>query len=156
MLIEPRRRDPRTRRLPVVIAAILAALALAVPGTALASHSQEMILQDDQSLVYASPSQVADTLSKIKAMGVDRVRVSVVWSLVAPRASASRKPKFNAIDPAAYPPGAWYRYDFIDLVAHRLDNLAQSFFDQRVFGSLAVFVNQCDFHRNNLLLFHSI
>src|SRR5699024_3561466 len=43
-----------------------------------------------------------------------------------------------------------------DRVAHRLDNLAQSFFDQRVFGSLAVFVNQCDFHRNNLLLFHSI
>lgn len=120
MLTEPRRRDSRTRRLPIVIAAILAALALAAPGSALASHGQEMILQDDQSLVYASPSQVSDTLSKIKAMGVNRVRISVVWSLVAPRSTASRKPKFDATNPAAYPPGGWYRYDFIDLVAHQL------------------------------------
>ena len=53
-------------------------------------------------------------------MGVDRVRVSVVWSLLAPNATANRKPKFDATNPAAYPAGAWARYDFIDLVAHKL------------------------------------
>ncbi|HET9103217.1 MAG TPA: hypothetical protein VFN55_07660 [Solirubrobacteraceae bacterium] len=117
MPIEPRRRE---RRAPLVIAAILAALALLAPGQALASQSQEMILQDDQALVYSSPDSVAQTLTKLKSMGIDRVRVSVVWSLVAPQATANREPTFDATNPAAYPPGAWYRYDFIDQVAHQL------------------------------------
>ena len=106
MPIEPRRRE---RRAPFVIAAILAALALLAPGQALASKSQEMILQDDQALVYSCPNDVAAKLTQLKSMGVDRVRVSVVWSLVAPNATADKKPTFNATDPAAYPPGAWYR-----------------------------------------------
>ncbi len=69
-----------------------------------------MILQDDQALVYSSPNQVIGTLQRLKALGVDRVRISVVWSLIAPDAGSSRQPKFDATDPAAYPAGAWYRY----------------------------------------------
>ena len=68
-----------------------------------------MILQDDQALIYAAPSQVAANLTQLKAMGVDRVRVSVVWSLVAPDATATNEPTFNATDPAAYPAGRMVR-----------------------------------------------
>ena len=66
---------------------------------------------DDNQLIYASPDQVAHTLSQLASLGVDRVKVSVVWSLVAPDAASSTKPKFDATDPRAYPPGAWDRYD---------------------------------------------
>ena len=117
MPIKPRRRE---RRIPLVIAALLVAAALLAPAQALASHSQEMILQDDNALVYSSPAQVAATLQNLKTMGVDRVRVSVVWSLVAPAPTASRKPAFDATNPAAYPSGSWYRYDVIDLAAHKI------------------------------------
>ena len=41
------------------------------------------------------------------------MKVSVVWSLVAPDASSTRKPTFDATNPEAYPPGAWARWDRI-------------------------------------------
>jgi beta-glucosidase/6-phospho-beta-glucosidase/beta-galactosidase len=97
--------------------AVMVALALAAPSGALASHRQAMILQDDAKLIYSSPQSVSATLQTLKNMGVNRVRVSVVWSLLAPNASASKKPKFNATDPNAYPNGVWFRYDFLDRVA---------------------------------------
>ena len=100
-------------------AAVLA-VALLAPGGARASSPQEMILQDDTALIYSSPSQVAANLQTLKNMGVDRVRVSVVWSLIAPDASAAKEPSFDATNPAAYPAGVWYRWDFIDFVAQKL------------------------------------
>jgi hypothetical protein len=97
--------------------AVMVALALAAPGGALASHRQAMILQDDAKLIYSSPASVSATLQTLKNMGVDRVRVSVVWQLLAPKPSANKKPKFDATDPNAYPNGVWARYDFLDRVA---------------------------------------
>ena len=110
---------PRSRNLLAVLA-ILVAAALLAPGGALANSSQETILQDDTALIYSSPTQVATNLQTLKNMGIDRVRVSVVWSLVAPNPKAAKKPAFNATNPAAYPAGAWYRWDFIDYVAHQI------------------------------------
>jgi hypothetical protein len=95
------------------------AFALGGAPTALASHSQTMTLQDDQLLIYSSPSQVAATLQTLKGMGIDRIRVSVVWSLIAPKPNAAKKPKLNAANPNAYPGGAWARYDLLDVLAHR-------------------------------------
>ena len=63
---------------------------------------------------------MAATLQTLKGMGIDRIRVSVVWSLVAPKPNASKKPKhFNAANPDAYPRGAWARYDLLDVLAAR-------------------------------------
>jgi hypothetical protein len=47
----------------------------------------------------------------MKGLGVDRVRVTVYWRLVAPTADSASEPKFDATDPNAYPAGAWDRYD---------------------------------------------
>lgn len=66
---------------------------------------------DDNQLIYATPDHMASTLREIKALGVDRVKVTVVWSLIAPDASSHKKPNFNATNPAAYPYGAWTRWD---------------------------------------------
>jgi hypothetical protein len=96
---------------------MIVALALAAAPGAMASHGQTMTLQDDQQLIYSTPAHTAAVLQDLKNMGVDRVRVSVVWSLLAPKPTATRKPKFNATDPAAYPGGAWARYDFLDYMA---------------------------------------
>ncbi len=106
----------RRSTLPGMLA-VLVALALAAPGAALASGQQAMILQDDAKLIYASPQSVGQTLQMLKNMGIDRVRVSVVWQLLAPHAGSSKKPKFDATNPNAYPRGVWARYDFLDRVA---------------------------------------
>jgi hypothetical protein len=94
----------------LVVLASLAVLAL-MPAAAGAAGDQESTLQDDSLLVYGSPSEQSLALDMMKGLGVDRVRVSVIWKLVAPDSDASTKPKFDATDPSAYPSGAWDRYD---------------------------------------------
>ncbi len=105
----------RTRR---VLAALTGAVALmgsaaVLPSPAHASLTQESIFQDDDLLVYAAPDAVANTLDELKRIGVDRLRVSVFWKLVAPASDERTKPDFDASDPGVYPAGAWDRYDTI-------------------------------------------
>jgi hypothetical protein len=106
-------------------AAIACLLALASAESALASSDQESILQDDPLIVYpSSESELERTLATIKELGVDRVRVSVFWNLVAPRPKSRRRPSFaprGAAWPGSYPRRAWRRYDNIVRLARRLD-----------------------------------
>jgi hypothetical protein len=103
------------RRLATACAALVVAAALlACAGPASASTSQESQLQDDPLLVYRSPAQVAATLDELKALGVDRIRVTVLWRLVAPDPASQAKPAgFDGSNPEAYPGGTWNRYDAI-------------------------------------------
>jgi hypothetical protein len=102
------------------VAATCALVAFGLPARALASHTQESILVDDNELIYATPNHVARRLAQIKALGVDRVKVSMVWSLVAPDPDSTQRPNFDATDPLAYPFGAWDRYDMLVREASQL------------------------------------
>ncbi len=99
---------------------IVCALLCVLPGRALASSTEETILLDDGQLVYSPPKHVARVLEQLKALGVDRVKVSVVWALIAPKPKSSRRPNFDATDPNAYPAGGWARYDLLDRLAATL------------------------------------
>lgn len=100
-------------------------LALASASTAVASPNQESILQDDPLIVYpSSEEELERTLATVKELGVDRIRVSLFWYLVAPRADSRRRPSFaprGAAWPGSYPRGAWRRYDNIVRIARELD-----------------------------------
>jgi hypothetical protein len=100
------------------LVAAIAALGCAVPSGASASTTQGSILQDDNQLIYSSPAHVAQVLDELVALGVQRVRISVLWALVAPRPKSMHRPRFDALDPAAYPAGAWDRYDTLVIAAH--------------------------------------
>ncbi len=105
--------SPRQRILAAALVALCALCALVgmrAPA-ARASATQQSILLDDDELIYSSPEHMARRLGQLHALGVDVVKASMVWSLVAPDAASSRRPRFRATDPAAYPPGAWDRYD---------------------------------------------
>jgi hypothetical protein len=106
-----------TRRL---IVAALALAAVAAPS-AHASRTQESTFQDDNHLIYAPPGEVARTMDRMKALGADRLRITVLWSAIAPDLGAKRKPAgFDGADPGAYPPGAWDHYDtVVQLAAER-------------------------------------
>jgi hypothetical protein len=99
---------------------MILALAAALPARAAASPNQQSMLMDDEELIYSSPSHVVKTLEQLSSLGVTTVKVSLVWSLIAPDASSRHRPDFDATNSDAYPEGAWDRYDLIDLTAHEL------------------------------------
>jgi len=93
-------------------AAFLLLLALAAPAAG--SAGQESMFQDDDLLIYPrDDAKVAATLDELAALGVERVRITVVWRAIAPGNEQDRKPDFDATDPAAYPQEAWGNYDRI-------------------------------------------
>jgi hypothetical protein len=98
-----------SRRFALALACALMTM-LGAPA-ARASVGQESMFQDDKLLVYGTPATVGSTLDTLRGLGVDRVRVSVFWNLVAPDATSRTRPTFDATDPGAYPPGSWDRYD---------------------------------------------
>jgi len=97
-------------RLPtsLLLLAALTAL-LALPGAAAASSRQVMTFEAPSELL--SDDDRDRTLDEVKALGVDRVRVLMYWSSIAPEEDAREKPAFDATDPGAYPASGWGRYD---------------------------------------------
>jgi aryl-phospho-beta-D-glucosidase BglC (GH1 family) len=67
------------------------------------------VMQDDNQLIYSSADNRRVALNRMKLMGVDAVRVSILWDAVAPK-----KKIRNGADPKAYRAANWDKYD--DLV----------------------------------------
>ncbi len=96
------------------VVAVVVVLAVSGGGSS-APHRGlfESMFQDDQYTLYQSnPAIVEKTLRTLKALGVDRVRVQVLWAALAPDPLATKPPPgLNATDPNAYPATSWAPYD---------------------------------------------
>jgi hypothetical protein len=104
----------KNARVAACLVAMVACLACAVP--AYASRSQETVLQDDPKIVFQDdPVKLNRTLATIKALGIDTIRVSLFWHLVAPYPTSTSKPPFayGADNPSSYSESRWQRYDRI-------------------------------------------
>ena len=114
----------RTIRLLILALGLSALLAPA----AHASPAQTSIMMDDDLLVYRSDSVAAGTLTRMKSLGVDTVRVTVLWKIVAENARPSKAEiaklrgsaktrarrqaqRFRAANPRTYPRRNWDRFD---------------------------------------------
>jgi hypothetical protein len=111
----------RSLVLALVLGAVLA-------PAAQANQNQMSIMMDDDALLYRSDSDAVTALTKMQALGVDTVRVTVLWKVVAEsayptkgelsllkgrakeRARKQRK-RFKATNPATYPTQNWDRFD---------------------------------------------
>jgi hypothetical protein len=73
------------------------------------------VMMDDDQLLYRGDEARDATLRRMKALGVDHVRVTVLWEVVAENAKVDRRGRkrrsFKADDPRTYPKGNWDRYD---------------------------------------------
>jgi hypothetical protein len=58
-------------------------------------------------------SDPVGSLNQLQRLGVDRVHVYMAWSGLAPDARSSRRPSFDAADPAAYAAASWAPYDAV-------------------------------------------
>jgi hypothetical protein len=96
---------------------LLLALALTLtwavaPAPAQADHTQTSVFQDDQYLIYSSTPVVERTLATLHGLGVQQLRVNVLWSTVAPDPQSRTVPAgFDARNPADYPASGWAPYD---------------------------------------------
>lgn len=85
---------------------IALALALGVPSGAHASEFLLSVMQDDNQLVYGTGAQREFALDAMQGLGVDAVRVTVLWEVVTGRG----KPRDRS-NPARYRRSRWDRYD---------------------------------------------
>ena len=72
--------------------AVLVVLA-SVAAPAGAHQRQESVFMDDNLLLYRGPERATATLKELKALGVDRVRVTLHWHHFAPDATKKRRPR---------------------------------------------------------------
>ena len=74
--------------------------------------AMETIMQDDATFIYgASDEAVQKSMERARQLGVDRIRLTAGWSVLAPEADADQKPSFDAADPDAYTRNGWSNYD---------------------------------------------
>jgi hypothetical protein len=97
-------------------AAARAAAARAATGHAGAVASSrgplESMFQDDQLLLDSPTATVTRTLDELRGLGVDRLRLTVLWSSIAPDPLGAHPPAgFDPAQPGAYPAAAWAPYD---------------------------------------------
>jgi len=94
--------------------AVIAVVCLLVLGLAPARAAAiETVVQDDALLLHSDEAQIRKALERIRDLGIDRVRVTAGWSVIAPDPESRRRPDFDATDPAAYPDGIWRNLDRI-------------------------------------------
>lgn len=79
----------RSGRLAFLAAVVLA---LAVAPAAHAARGAELSMMDDQALLGATQAKIDATLTRMKALGADRLRVSAFWSEIAPAPTSTSKP----------------------------------------------------------------
>ena len=94
----------RRLTLPLILVLFATIAATGLPAApAHASHSQASVFQDDSSLIFVSDSARNKRLNELKALGVDVIRVNIVWSSYAKAPKHKKKPRsFHPSDPAAY------------------------------------------------------
>jgi hypothetical protein len=98
----------------LAIAAVVVVLVATGGGSSASRRGLlESMFQDDQYLLYEqSDAAVARTLDGLKALGVDRIKVQVLWGALAPDPLSPRiPPGFLATNPADYAANHWAAFD---------------------------------------------
>src|SRR2546425_11910693 len=99
-----------------ILVAIPVGLVIALPNGAAASkaHSTRaagpalpVVVQDDARLIWHEESEVRATMSDLKHLGVDWVRLTASWSELTRDPQSTVRPAFDATNPGAYEQDKW-------------------------------------------------
>lgn len=94
------------------LAVLAVVAALAAPAGAGAEPGLETIVQDDAQLIFRSAEEVDASMRRLVALGVDRVRLTAIWSALTREADSEVRPEgFAARNPAAYEQPRWRALD---------------------------------------------
>ncbi len=100
--------------------------ALGATGLALAllfpvgAHGKglDTVVQDDANLLHRPAAEVMASMTRLQALGVDRVRLTANWSVLTRDPDSETPPIFDARDPAAYEQARWVGLDRAVTAAH--------------------------------------
>ena len=96
----------------VAVAVIVEIIVLSSSSSGPPPRYVQSMFQDDDKLVYTSTAGATRTLDRLKRLGVDSIRVTMLWKAVAPQPTSTIPPAgFDATNPAAYPAIDWAPYD---------------------------------------------
>jgi hypothetical protein len=105
----------RVAALAALVAAAATLVVVLLVGSGSSAHPRgllESMFQDDQYLLYSPTPKVIKSLDILRRLGVDRVRVQVLWLALAPAPMSAVKPAgFDATKPRDYPTAQWAPYD---------------------------------------------
>jgi beta-glucosidase/6-phospho-beta-glucosidase/beta-galactosidase len=87
------------------------------PASASASHTQATFFEAPRDLLNVTPAARAKALAQLQSLGVKALRVELDWHGVAPAADSTKRPNFEATNPASY---NWSNYDPLLAEAQRL------------------------------------
>lgn len=105
--------------LVAAVVVVVVASASSSGASAAVSRPFQSWFQDDQYLVFSPTPTVARTLDTLSSLGVDHLRITVLWDTIAPDPTATAMPKgFDPSNPADYPAGRWAPYDRVVELAH--------------------------------------
>ena len=97
----PVRGSGGNRTIATTALVMLVALAAAV-APARASTTQQSIFMDDNLLLYRGDDVADRTMAELKQLGVDRIRVTLPWRLIAPAPDSATKPGTIVYDPSRF------------------------------------------------------
>ena len=100
-----------TRPVRATLLALILLLPAVLAPAAQASPSQLSIMMDDDNLLYRGDAVRDQSLQRMRNLGVDVVRVTVLWSVLTDKASQSKLKGAGATNPRNYPVLNWDRYD---------------------------------------------
>jgi beta-xylosidase len=100
------------RPTPLIVAGAAALALAAVPAPATASKTQFPIFEPTREVLGADDALRKQALDEVKAFGVKRIRVLVIWKNVLRHPNARTRPSFTETDPNA-PEYDFSRYDTI-------------------------------------------
>jgi hypothetical protein len=113
--------------LVLAVAVIVEVAVLSSDSTTPPQRHLESIFQDDDHLVYASTPTVEATMRRLRGLGVDTIRATMLWDALAPQPTSPTAPAgFDASNPAAYPAAKWAPYDRLVELA-RADGITVDF-----------------------------
>jgi hypothetical protein len=99
----------------LVLGAVLPAPTLAAarkPAAKAVTPGLETIIQDDGLLLFRPAAEVQAAVARMKALGIDRVRITANWSTLTRAPESDGKPEgFDAADPGAYEQARWQQLD---------------------------------------------
>jgi hypothetical protein len=105
----PKAPSSLTKACTPLISLLTVCMALAVSApSALASRNQTVFFEAGQ--VLLEPHKREHALAQMEHLGVHALRVELYWREVAPDPNATKKPSFEATNPAAY---RWGPYDWL-------------------------------------------
>src|SRR3954470_24904966 len=94
-------------RAAVVLATVVVLLVMA--PAALGRRTQLSVMEDDRLLLYSDTATREHALDQMQRLGVTTIHALVIWRRLAPSPGSSKRPVFDAADPAAY--AGWEPYD---------------------------------------------